>query len=287
MVSEKKLQAVKELKQEIKNYPVIGILDMHKLPGRQLHEIRNKLMQEAKIKMYKKIIIHKVFSEVNGLKELAGHIQGEPALLFSKTNPFKLARIISQSKSRALAKTGDIAPADIVVRAGPTGLAPGPVIGELQRVKIPAMVEGDKISIRQDTVVAKKMDVIQKPLADVLAKLGIEPVEIGLTLIAVFDNGTIYSKEVLFIPQEEYIENLKSAHRNALNLSISIGYFTKENIPFLLSKAHNEACSLSVKAGLLTKETAQPLLAKAHSQAKHLKDQLKIEVKQEAEEKTE
>ena len=276
MPSEKKIQAVKGLKSTVKEYPVVGILNMHKLPGRQLHEIRNKLREKARIVMTKKIIIEKVFSEA-GLESLAGYITGEPALLFSSTNPFSLADIIVQSKSRASAKAGDMAPADIVVRAGPTSLPPGPVIGEFQRVKIPAFVDGDKIAIRQDTVVARQGDVIQKPLADILSKLGIEPIEIGLDLVAVWDRGTIYTKDILFIPKQEYIDRIKSAHSNAFNLSISIGYITKANIQFLLSKAHGEAKGFAIQAGIITNETVKPLLAKAHAQASYLKENYKIE----------
>lgn len=283
MASEKKIQTVKEVGEQLEKYQVIGMLNMFKLPAKQLYEIREKLRGEAVIRMVKKRLITLILKEckLKGLDKLEEHIQGEPAFLFSNTDPFKLARIISESKSPATAKPGDIAPKDIEIKAGPTSLSAGPVIGELQRAKIPAGVEGEKIVIKQDVVVAKEGDAIDKTLANVLAKLGVEPMEIGLNLVAVYSDGTIYGKDVLFIPKEKYLDDIMQAHARAFNLTLNIGYPTKENIGLLLSKAHQEATSLATAAGVVTKETLKPLISKAHKQASAIKEKMPKEQKQE------
>ena len=83
-------------------------------------------------------------------------------------------------------------------------MAAGPAIGELQKAGIPASVEGGKIAVKKDTVVVRAGEKISKEVADALAKLGIEPMEIGLDLLAVLDGGTIYKKDILFIPKEKF-----------------------------------------------------------------------------------
>jgi large subunit ribosomal protein L10 len=288
MVSQKKIRTVKEVGELIRDYRVIGILDMHKLPARQLHQIRGKLKGKATIRMVKKRLINLILqnSKLKNLEDLAKSIQGEPALLLSNENPFKLARIISESKSKAVAKPGDVAPEEIMIKAGPTPLPPGPVIGELQKVKIPAMVQGDKIAVRQDTVVAKKGDVIEKSLAGILAKLGIEPMEIGLNLIAVWESEIIYGSDILFIPAQKYVEDIRAAHSRAYALTLGIEYYTKDNVSYFLSKAHRQATALATKANFLTKETMKPLLAKADAHAKEIRKHVKEpEAKAEAEPK--
>ncbi len=272
MVSEKKLKMVKEIGEEMEKYPVLGIINMFKMPARQLHEIRNKLRGKAVIKMVKKRMIRIALekSSAKNMKVLEDYIQGEPALIFTEMDPFRLARIIEESRSRAPAKEGDTAPKDIIVRAGPTSLTPGPVIGELQRVKIPAMVEGEKIAIKEDTVIAKKGEEVGKETAAILSKLGIEPMEITLNILAVWENGAIYTKDILFVPMEEYIDRIKQAGLAALNLSIRVNYFTPENIPLLLSRAYQEALSLSSQANIITPETVGGLLARADAQAQSL-----------------
>ncbi len=272
------------VKKDMENYSVIGMLDMYKLPARQLQQIRTKLIGKAVIKMVKKSLIKMALEESKrqGISDLDPHIGIEPALLLSNSDPFELARLIEDSKSSAFAKEGDMAPRDINISAGPTSLKPGPVIGELQRVKIPAGVEGDKIVIRQDVVVAKEGQIIDKNLADVLAKLGIEPVEIGLNLAAIWENGIIYKKGLLFIPKEKYLEDLKVCYSNAFNLALGIGYPTKETVPLLLSKAHQNAFNLAMSANILTKENAEHLLQKAYNQMLSLKEKIPETVEKES-----
>lgn len=251
MVSEKKKLEVEQLKKEFKKYPVIGIVDMFKLPARQLQEIKDSLRGKALIKMYKKSII-KLAIEGSGIESLAkieAEIRNQPALLLSDVDPFELANIIDSSKSSAPAKAGDIAAKNIVVNEGPTSLKPGPVIGELQRVKLPAGVEGDKIVIKKDTTIVRQGEQISKPVADVLMKLGIQPVEISLNLLAAYERGTIYGKDVLFIPVEKFRNDIISAYRNAFNLAIEMSYPSAETLPFLFMKAYRTALSLSAKTG--------------------------------------
>ncbi len=273
MVSQKNVQVVEEVSEQLRQHPVIGILDMFKLPASQLHQIRTMLRGKAVIRMVKKRLITLALKEagLKGAESLGELLQGEPALILSDMNPFKLARMVEQNKSDAPAKEGDIAPADIVVTAGPTSLPPGPVIGELQKAKIPASIEGDKIHIRQDTVVAREGDGIDALLAGVLAKLGITPMKIGLNLISVWEKGTMYGKDILFIPQERYVNDLVAAHQAAFNLSCSACYPTAETLPILLTKAHQEAYNLAMEAGILTSETVKPLLASACARAEALK----------------
>lgn len=279
MVSKKKIQTVQEVKELVKKYPAVGILDMFKLPAKQLHEIREKLRGKAVIIMVKKRLIKLILEQEK--VELLGYVKGEPALLFTEVDPFELAKIIQESKSLAPAKPGDIAPIDIVVRAGQTSLSPGPVIGELQRVKIHAAVEGEKIVVKSDTTVAKEGDEISKEQADILSKLGIEPMEIGLNLVAIWSGGIVYKKDILFIPVEEYLEKIKHAHSNAFNLSLNINYLTSSNISLLLSKAYQEALSLANAGNILTSESVKQHLAKAHTIASSLKDKVKTDIRKE------
>ncbi len=279
MVSEKKKRVVSDVGKEIKEYPVIGILDMFKLPASQLDEIRNSLREMAKIKMVKKRLMKRILNNcgLKGADKLCEYLQGEPAFLFSNTDPFKLAIKLSRSKSPAPAKAGDIAPKDIIIKAGPTSLSAGPVIGELQRLKIPAGVEGEKIFVKQDTVIAKKGDVISSNVAGMLSKLGIKPMEIGLNLIAALEDGIIYEKDVLFTDPDEYLGQLRQACSDAFNLSVHIGYVTKENVSALLSKGYRQACVLADEAGIITKDNAPKQLARGAAHAKALKDKAKIE----------
>src|SRR3989344_6758398 len=190
MVNEIKLKVVEDVGKEIEKHSVIGILNLHKLPSRELMNIKQKLKGKAKVRVVKRRLIKIALEKSKkDLKGLVPVMKGQPALLLSNSNPFELAAVMQKSKSKAFASAGDIAPDEIVVPAGPTSLPAGPAIGELQRAKITAAVENGKIVVKKDSVVAKKGDVLSPEVAAVITKLGIQPMEIGLDLLVAWDQG--------------------------------------------------------------------------------------------------
>jgi len=278
MTSKRNQDKYEKIKPEVAKYSVIGILDMYKLPGRQLQEMKDKLKSQARITVVKKALIKKVLKECkkDSVENLEKYVSNYPALLLSNANVFELARVIDKAKSPANAKAGEKAPKDIIIKAGPTPLPPGPAIGDLQRLKIPAGVEGDKIAIKKDTVALKEGEIITKAHADLFMKLGIQPMEIGLNLVAAWDNGIVFDKSILFVPLEEYVNKIGNAYRNAFNLSYNTGYLTKETTPFLVMKAHMEAMNLAINANIVTKETVGSIFAKANSQMKAVMEAAKL-----------
>lgn len=250
MVREEKVKEVEELKKLIDSYPVIGILDMFKLPSRQLQKIQKKIRGKALIKMTKKSLLKLAIKnsskeKIQGLEKV---IPQQPAIVFTELEPFKFYLTIDKMRSLAAAKDGDVAPSDILVSAGPTSLLPGPAISELTKAGIPAGVEEGKIAVKKDTIVARRGDKISKALAGALKKLNIEPIEVGLNIVAIYDKGMVYSKEALSFVNV-FPEKLKEGFNYALNLSVAISYPTKDSIKFLLAKAFNSAKALESKIG--------------------------------------
>ena len=279
MVSERKKQEVNEIRELIEKYPVIGILDLFKMPSRQLQFIRKSLRGNVLMKMSKKRLIKLVLKDVKGKKDiekLDKLTPKEPAVVFTEMNAFELFKVLKKNKSLRYAKENDIAPDDIVVRAGPTSLMAGPAIGELQRVKIPAMVKEGKIHVREDTIVAKKGEIISSQLANILKKLDVQPIEVDINLLGVWENGIIYEKEVLDVDEELYTQNIKQAYNYALNLCVNVCYPNRESIKILLRKAYRNGKNLGIKAKFLDKEVVEDLVGKANSQAQMLKETLKI-----------
>ena len=151
------------------------------------------------------------------------------------------------------------------MKAGDTPFKPGPIVGELQKVGIPAGIEGGKIVIKKDKVLVKKGEVISAELAAVLPKLEILPMTVGMDLRAVFEEGLIYKKDVLDIPADYYTGMMALASNNAMALAVTTAYPTPETIGPLFAKAQREALGLSVTAAFPTKGNINILLAKAEA----------------------
>jgi len=260
---------VAKLDKLIESYPVIATLNLENLPAKQLQKMRENLRGQVELVMTKQTLIKKALanSKKEHLNELTKHLKGMPALLFSKESPFKLYAILKKNKSNSAIKGGQTAPNDITVSAGPTGFAPGPVIGELGQFRIKSGIENGKVVVKEDCVVAKEGDVVDAKLAGLLTRLGIEPMEIGLDLVASYENGEILTKDVLDVDETVYINNIQTAARNALAIALEIGYATKETITKLVSKAYKDALSLALELNIINDTTREQLLAKAEAQA--------------------
>ncbi|MBS3111815.1 50S ribosomal protein L10 [Candidatus Woesearchaeota archaeon] len=272
IVSSKNKKEVNELAKLIEKYPIIGIVDMTNLPATQLQEMRLKLKENVVLRMGKKTLIKLAIdsSKKKEIKKLKDYVKGMPALILTKESPFKLANILKKSKTKVAAKSGQTAPNDIKVPAGPTSFSPGPIIGELGSAGIKAGIEGGKVIIKEDAIVVEEGQIIKRELAGLLSRLGIKPMEIGLNITGVYEDGVIYEKSVLEVDEKEYLEKVKLASSEAFRLAYSITYVTPENVKLLISKAYKDALGLAEGANIITKENIKQLLAKAERHAKSL-----------------
>lgn len=270
---------VEEYVKLIKEYPIVGAVNMEGLPTSQLQVMREKLRSGVVLKVGKKslikIALEQAKSDKKGLGDLEPFLKGMPALLFTKDNPFKLFKVLKDNKSSAPAKGGQTAPNDIIVKAGPTSFVPGPIIGELGGFGIKTSVENGKLAIQADAVVAKEGDVLSAGLAAILSRLGIEPMEVGLDLRAVYDDGTIYTKSVLDVDEDKIRNDAELFAVQAFNLAMSAGILVTETVEPMIGKAASEAKALALELGILTKDTVGEILAKAEAQATTLKSNIK------------
>ncbi len=280
-IADYKKAEVKKILDLLKKYPIVGIVNVENLPSAQFQNIRKGLRGKALVKLSKarliKIAFEQAKKDIPGLEKLEEHIKGMPALIFTHENPFKLYKLIQKSKSMAPAKPGQEAPNDLVLEPGPTPFPPGPIISELGALGIKTAIEEGKVVIKSEKVVAKEGEIIDEKSAGLLSKMGIEPMEISLNLVAILEDGAIMTKKVLAIDEQEYINNIKALSAEAMALAIQIGYPTKDTINLLLGKAQCEALALADSQDIMTSENVGKMLAKAESQSIALKNKAKLE----------
>lgn len=272
MLKLEKPKRAEELGKLIDEHPVVAVLDMHKLPARQLQSIREALRSKATIRMEKKSIMERAVkaSGKKNVQALLDYMDGEPAMLLSDESPFRLFRLIKEARSPAPAKINDIAPSDIVIPKGSTNLPPGPAISALQKIGLKTTMQGGKIAIAQDKVAAKVGEKMGEDLVSVLNLLKLEPMEIGLNLVVAWEDGVLYGKELLDIDVGWYISELQKCVSEAVNLSVNTGYPTAFTVELMLQKAFSEARSLCVEAQILEKDFIDGVLLKAIRGAQHI-----------------
>src|SRR5919109_5366754 len=140
----KKRLMYEELQRLPAEYNVIALSKMTKVRAAQLMMIRKKFRNDIKIRIIKNKIAIRAFEKVKGvagIENLSKQLEGQCALIFTNINPFKLNLIFAQNKVFLAAKGGDIATKEILVPAGNTGIAPGPVLSEFKAANIQTKID--------------------------------------------------------------------------------------------------------------------------------------------------
>jgi len=274
---QKKAYMYQQLQELPKKYKVIALVRMEKVRSSQLLPLRKKFKGEVEIVSIKDKVAQKALStlKIPAIEKLAEKLVGQCVLMFTNMSPIKLNILLGKNKIMLAARGGDKASIDVVIKAGNTGITPGPILTDFKEAGVATKIDQGTVWITKDSVAAKKGDVISTKLATLLSKLDVKAVEAGIILNSALEENLLYSQEELAVDVEKYREAFARAHQEALALSIEIGYITKENINIILARAAQHARSLAIESGFLTDETKKETIQRAHSQAKSVAGKLK------------
>jgi len=240
-VAQWKRDLVSELAEKIVAAKVIGIVDIADLPAKQFQDIRQKLRENATITVVKntllKLALQKAAESRGELNKLLDFIRGQTGVILTDMDAFKLSRLLRKSRTNAPAKPGSQSSRDITIPAGETDLPPGPVLGELQRAGIKARIQAGKVVVLEDCPLVKAGDVITAEISDILAKFNILPVELGLRLRAAFQEGLIFTSDILEIDEERMFAQFREAASSAFNLAVNVKYPTSQTISIFIAEA--------------------------------------------------
>ncbi|MFC6874695.1 50S ribosomal protein L10 [Halobellus marinus] len=274
-IPEWKREEVGELVEFLEGYQSVGVVDVAGIPSRQLQSMRRDLHGSAELRMSRNTLTVRALEEVDdGLEELVDYVSGQVALVGTNDNPFGLYQQLEASKTPAPISAGEVAPNDIVIPEGDTGVDPGPFVGELQQVGAAARIMDGSIHVTEDSKVLEAGGTVSAELEGVLSELGIEPKEVGLDLRGVFSEGVLFEPDELEIDVDEYRADIESAAAAARNLSVNASYPTAGTAGTLLAKAAGEAKALGLFAAIEDPDVLPDLVAKADAQVRALASQV-------------
>ena len=274
---QKKMQMYQQLQELPGKYKVIALVRMEKVRSSQLLPLRKKFKGDVEIVSIKDKVAQKSLAtlKIPGLEKLAEKLVGQCVLMFTNMSPIRLNILLGKNKIMMAARGGDKASIDVVIKAGNTGITPGPILTDFKEAGVSTKIDQGTVWITKDSTAAKKGDTISAKLATLLSKLDVKAVEAGIVLNSALEEKIVYNEDELTVDLEKYRAAFAQAHQEALSLSIEIGYVTKENVNIILSRAAQQARSLAVESGFLTEDTKESTIQRAHGQAKSLSGKLK------------
>jgi large subunit ribosomal protein L10 len=270
-IPEWKREEVESLVDLIESHDSVGVVGVTGIPNRQLQEMRHTLHGSAVLRMSRNTLLKRALDDVDaGVEEVTDYVSGEVGLIATDDNPFRLFQRLEETKTPAPIGAGEVAPNDIVIPEGDTGIDPGPFVGELQQVGANARIEDGSIRVLEDSTVAEAGDTVSSDLANVLAELDIEPKEVGLDLRAVYADGVVFGPDELDIDVAAYRDDVASAAAAARNLSVNAVYPTDRTAGTLVATALGEAKALAIQAAVEDPEVMPDLIGQADAQVRAL-----------------
>jgi large subunit ribosomal protein L10 len=266
-----KREEVDDLVATIESYDSVGVVDITGIPSRQLQAMRADLYPGTELRVSRNTLLVRALEDVDeGVEQITEHLTGQVGLIGTNDNPFGLYQTLEASKTPAPINAGEIAPNDIVIPEGDTGVDPGPFVGELQQVGAEARIMEGSIQVTADSTVLEQGEEVSDDLANVLSELGIEPKEVGLDLRAVYSEGVLFDPEDLDIDVGAYRDDVATAAARARNLSVNAVYPTAQTASTLVAKATGDAKSVGLQASIESPDLADDLVAKADAQVRAL-----------------
>ena len=262
-----KKNTVSGLTEMLQKGGTFAVIDIHGVPAGAMLGMRAGLRGKMSIQVAKKRLM-KLAWEATGndfadLEELYSSAV-QPALLQTDMSSFEVFSELKKTEAGRAGKPGDVAPHDIIVEKMDTGMPPGPIVGELNSVGIPAKIVKGSVQIQKQVTILKEGEEFEGDLGMMLSKIGINPIVTGLRLCGTIEDGTKFEPATLDIDYEQFESDLISFGAGAYNLACNIRWFTTQTTPTLLSKASGEALAVALEAAIVTTDTLPHLIGRAN-----------------------
>lgn len=250
--ADKKIAYDQKLCQLLDDYTQVLVAAADNVGSNQLQNIRHGLRGDSVILMGKNTMMKRsvrMHSEKTGNKAFLNLIPllvGNVGLIFTKGDLKEVREEVAKYKVGAPARVGLVAPVDVVVPPGNTGLDPSQT-SFFQVLNIPTKINKGTVEIITPVELIKKGDKVGSSEAALLAKLGIRPFSYGLVVLTVYDNGSVFSPEVLDLTEDDLIEKFALGVSMVTSLALAIHYPTIAAAPHMLINAYKNALAIAVE----------------------------------------
>jgi len=181
------------------------------------------------------------------LSQIVQLLKGNTGIIFSNGDLSDIKKIIDDEAREAPAKVGSVAPDEVWIRAGPTGLDPKQTTF-FQQLNIPTKIVKTQIEIVTDKKIITVGMKIESSHAALLDKLKIRPFSYKMHVKKVYEAGQIFSPEVLDITPEMITQRFLASIANMASISLASGYITKPAIPHMIANAFKNLAAVTFNA---------------------------------------
>ncbi|KAI3659765.1 hypothetical protein MP638_000894 [Amoeboaphelidium occidentale] len=246
---EKKTEYFNRLFKLLQDYHSVLVCNVDNVGSSQMHQIRASLRGDAVVLLGKNTMIRKALrtqvAEFPQYEQLLPLIKGNIGLVFTNGDLKDAREKIVSNRVRAPAKAGAVAPIDVIIPAGNTGMEPGKT-SFFQALGVPTKIARGTIEIVNDVHLIKAGSKVGPSEATLLNMLNISPFTYGLNVISVYDKGTVFDPSILDVSNDSLLEAFSQGVTEIACLSLALNIPTAPAVPHWLITGYKELVGISL-----------------------------------------
>lgn len=230
-------------------YQSVFIVNVDNVGSNQLHGIRRALRGKGVVLMGKNTLIRRAMrnsiSENPQFEKFLPHIKGNIGFVFTNEDLKEIREIILANKVAAPARAGAFSPNDVYIPAGNTGMEPGKT-SFFQALGIPTKIARGTIEIVTDHQVLSAGGRVGTSEATLLNMLNISPFTYGMSIVQIYDQGNIFTPDILDIDEQVLIDRFLSGIKSIAALSLALNYPTLASVTHSLVNSYKNLLAVSI-----------------------------------------
>ncbi|RFU23950.1 hypothetical protein B7463_g12388, partial [Scytalidium lignicola] len=248
--SENKAGYFDKLKGLLEEYKSIFIVGVDNVSSQQMHEIRHALRGEGVVLMGKNTMVRRAIkgfiSESPEYERLLPFVKGNVGFVFTNADLKTIRDKILDNKVAAPARAGAVAPADVFIPAGNTGMEPGKT-SFFQALGVPTKIARGTIEITTDLKLVEAGSKVGASEATLLNMLNISPFTYGMGITQVYDQGNTFPPNVLDIEESQLLKAFSSAITTIACISLAANFPTLPSVMHSVVNSYKKVLAVAVE----------------------------------------
>ncbi|KAJ5803543.1 uncharacterized protein N7503_005993 [Penicillium pulvis] len=247
--SDSKAAYFDKLKALLDTYKTAFIVGIDNVASQQMHEIRISLRGEGVVLMGKNTMVRRALkgfvTENPEYERLLPFVRGNVGFIFTNGDMKAIKEKILANRVAAPARAGAVAPNDVWVPAGNTGMEPGKT-SFFQALGVPTKIARGTIEIVSDLKLIEGGNKVGASEASLLNLLNISPFTYGMTIAQVYDAGQTFSADVLDIDDETLLKTFSQAIQTVTAISLAANFPTVPATMHSLINAYKKVLAVAI-----------------------------------------
>ncbi|GAB1310922.1 ribosomal protein P0 (A0) (L10E) [Madurella fahalii] len=239
-----------KLKGLLEEYKSIFIVTVDNVSSQQMHEIRQALRGEGVVLMGKNTMVRRALktfvSDTPEYERLLPFVKGNVGFVFTNGDLKDIRDKILSNKVAAPARAGAVAPSDVWVPAGNTGMEPGKT-SFFQALGVPTKIARGTIEITTDLKLVEAGGKVGPSEATLLNMLNISPFTYGMGIAQVYDQGNTFPASVLDIGEEQLLKSFSSAISTIAAISLALNFPTLPSVIHSLINGYKKVLAVAIE----------------------------------------